>query len=178
MKIIRICATLLFIALIASVSDQAASQPRYMPPPDPPGALYYSISPIAFALDTIGAKYSKSVFQLTLLKGSGGGSFVAPINLPQGARIWGWRAWVRDMSSSTYIGAVLEAKDHGSPGALRKLGNLKQTSNQFKKDAVVVLHDGKINYQVENAARSYFLRCNLGAPSVYLHGAVIIYTMR
>lgn len=111
------------------------------------------------------------------------GSLRAAINLPDGATIWGWRAWIRDMDPETNLTIALMRTEHGTgyEGRTYPIGESQATtvafSQQYAQDDFLVLSQVQLNHAVDNGKNYYWLGIDLGSLRVTFNSAVIIYTM-
>jgi len=152
---------------------------------DPAGALYYSIGPSDCSPDNAYGQITPFIRDWRYLKLLPMGSetlvrdfgFTAPLHLPQGAVIWGWRAWVVDNLAMGQIRrlAVYYGK-HGENTAVN-VGFPQETSIPSAETTVKILHQENLNHVVNNRDYSYSLYFVIRGINVEFRGAVIIYTM-
>lgn len=156
-----------------------------MPMADPPGARYYSIPPYEFTKNHFSGSASPYIHDYKvelLIPGQTGKvvpgthSFGAGVHLPDGAVIWGWRAWVEDDNpgAGSLVGL---RKAPLSSGSRSWIGNSQATSDEQDSDETMLLQQTSLDEAVENRRYYYTMEFQVSGSSVGLYGVVIIYTM-
>ncbi len=162
--------------------EDAARQPAILAG-DPAGARYYSIPAWDFC-----AHRHRAAVGWTHDEGSVGmlGSgdeqegmnvFGTAVHLPDGAVIWGWRAWVRDSNPKARMDGLGLTNFSPSPGTSSQIGATHETTIEHNSPEVMLMRERSLNVAVNNKDHSYSMRFDTSGSKVELLGAVIIYTM-
>lgn len=157
------------------------------PPPDPVGAKYYALGPMAFNTDNSFGKitpFQCDFYRLNLQSANTNDKldarswgFFAPVHLPGGAVIWGWRAWVVDNLPTGQISrlGVYIVK----PGEIYSwiVGTPQETSIPSAENTVKMLYQANQSRVVNNRDYYYSFYFQVRGVNVEFRGAVIVYTM-
>lgn len=147
------------------------------PPADPNDAIYYSVSAAQFigqipeCFENFGANV-----RLRETVGVGHSYLHAPLNLPDGIRIWGWRCSVNSEAGSVTVSLVKSPYRLG-PGPSNRIGE-QQVSTM--NDHLELSQTG-LNEVIDNRHNSYYMHATLerevsdySQNDVRVRGAVII----
>jgi len=197
----------LFAGLVVGIAsalsfESGKAQKAYVPPPpsDPVGAKYYSISP--YAREPIKAPGDPSPWTppfimnergaLWLTTSAAGFSvnndywFSVAVNLPHGAVVWGWRAWVTDGNAAGQIAVGISCNSPAGStdyNTFTNLGPRQSSGIQYVLPGqILVLKQLALTTTpypttINNRDFNYVFKVMIQGGSVEFRGAHIIYTM-